>query len=254
MGINDQQINELAQKDPLAEKWKAKEYFNREQPQHKIELKSYSISKHPVTVGEYGAFLEAAGYQKRTYWTKAGWLWRESTGKIQPEHWDNEKWTWCESLPVIGVSWYESVAYCTWLSEMDRKKYRLPTEAEWEKAARGTDIRLYPWGREFDANLCNTRARNLKQTVSVNEYTPGGESPYGCDDMAGNVSEWTLSEYQPYPYDGKDGRNDVEGEKLRVIRGGSWYKPKLRARVTTRGMNDPFFADTDVGFRYVCEE
>lgn len=210
MGTSNHQINWLAQRDILAKKWKAKEYFNREQPQHKIYLESYSIFKHPVTVGEYGVFLAAAGSQKITYWTKAGWIWRESTSKIQPEHWVDEKWTWPESLPVIGVSWYEAIAYCNWLSEIDGKKYRLPTEAEWGKAARGTDDRLYPWGNE--------------------------------------------SEYKPYPYDGKDGRNDIEGEKLRVIRGGSWFKPKLRARVSTRGMNDPFFTDTDVGFRYVCEE
>lgn len=180
-------------------------------------------------------------------------MWRVSIDRSQPEHWDHEKWNWRKSLPVIGVSWYEAMAYCNWLSEIEGKKYRLPTEAEWEKAARGADGRLYPWGNEFDVTLCNTQASNVGQTVSVSEYSPGGESPYGCDDMAGNVSEWTLSEYKPYPYDENDGRNEGAGEELRVIRGGSWFKPKLRARVTTRGMNDPFFADTDVGFRFVCE-
>jgi formylglycine-generating enzyme required for sulfatase activity len=146
------------------------------------------------------------------------------------------------------------MAYCEWLSDEDGENYRLPTEAEWEKAARGINARLYPWGNEFELSRCNTQASNLKRTVPVDEYDPDGESRYGCSDMAGNASEWTMSEYKPYPYDGKDGRNDIEGEKLRVIRGGSWYKPKLRARVAARGMNDPFFSDNDVGFRYVCDK
>ena len=254
MGTSDEQISRLSQLDQLAKKWMEKNYFEREKPQHKVTLASYSISKFPVTVGEYRLFIEASAYQEKRYWTESGWLWKKSTRRIQPEYWDDQKWTWNNKLPVIGVSWYEANAYCHWLSEKEGKIIRLPTEAEWEKAARGTEGRIYPWGDEFEIKLCNTKASNINKTILVDEFNLESESPYGCVDMAGNASEWTLSEYKLYPYDDRDGRNDTEGEKLRVTRGGSWFKPKIRARVSSRGMNDPFFSDNDVGFRYVWEE
>lgn len=254
MGTSEQQVDWLAQEDDLAKEWKTKGYFKREQPQHNVILAGYSIAKYPVTVGEYRLFLEADGYRVKKYWAETGWAWRKSIDKIQPKYWHDEKWIWNDRFPVIGISWHEAIAYCNWLSEVVGKKYRLPTEAEWEKAARGTDKRIYPWGNEFDSNLCNTRANKLNKTIPVDGLSPGGESPFGCADMAGNASEWTMSEYRPYPYERKDGRNDVEGKDLRVIRGGSWHKPILRARVSARGMNDPFFSDNDVGFRCVYEE
>ena len=152
---------------------------------------------------------------------------------------------------MVGVSWYEAVAYCRWLSMETGNPYRLPTEAEWEKAARGTDGRLYPWGNDFVAELCNTRANNLGRTELVGSHSPDSDSPYGCADMVGNVSEWNLSQFKPYPYVAGDGRNKEEVETERVLRGGSWFQPALRARAVSRGMNDPFFIDNDVGFRYV---
>jgi formylglycine-generating enzyme required for sulfatase activity len=253
MGTNEQQVDWLARRDDLAKKWKTRGFFKREQ-QHNVILAGYSIARYPVTVGEYRLFIDADGYRGRKYWTEAGWSWRESIDRIQPEYWRDEKWISNDRLPVIGVSWYEAIAYCNWLSEVDRKKYRLPTEAEWEKAARGTDQRLYPWGNEFDSSVCNTSANKRNKTIPVDVLGPAGDSPFGCADMAGNASEWTMSEYRPYPYVGKDGRNDLEGMNLRVIRGGSWAKPALRARVSARGMNDPFFSDNDVGFRCAGEE
>ena len=253
MGTSDQQIDWLARIDDTAKKWKEKGHFSREQPQHTVTLASYYIGRNPVTVGEYRDFARAGGSEIGRYWSGAGWAWRESVGKVQPKLWRDEKWSGDDGLPVVGVSWYEASAYCRWLSQETGRSYRLPSEAEWEKAARGTDGRLYPWGDEFDAKRCNTREGGLNQTEPVGRHSPGGASPYGCAEMAGNASEWTLSEYRPYPYDGSDGRNEEEGEGERVIRGGSWYKPMLRARVVARGMNDPFFADNDVGFRCVLE-
>jgi formylglycine-generating enzyme required for sulfatase activity len=253
MGTTNQQVDWLARRDDLAETWKEKGHFCREQPEHTLSLASYYISKYPVTVGEYRAFLRAGGYRCGQYWTEAGWAWRKSAGRVQPEFWDDGEWAGDDRLPVVGVSWYEARAYCRWLSEETEGNYRLPTEAEWEKAARGPDGRMYPWGDKFDVRRCNTRASGLNQTKPVGRYGPAGESPYGCAEMAGNASEWTLSQYRPYPYVGSDGRNDEEGETERVIRGGSWCKPVLRARVVARGMNAPFFADNDVGFRCVLE-
>jgi formylglycine-generating enzyme required for sulfatase activity len=253
MGTSDRQVDWLAERDQLARKWREKGAFSREQPQHPVVLGSYTISKYPVTVGSYREFAKAGGYRCRRYWTEAGWAWRESVGRLRPDFWDDETWAGDAGLPVVGVSWYEAMAYCCWLTEVTGTRYRLPTEAEWEKAARGTDGRLYPWGDAFDSARCNTRATGLKRTEPVGKRSPGGESPCGCAEMAGNASEWTLSQYRPYPNDGSDGRNAEDGEAERVIRGGSWYKPVLRARVVSRGMNDPFFADNDVGFRIVGE-
>ena len=253
MGISDQQIDQLARIDDSAKKWKEKGYFRREQPQHTVTLASYHMGKYPVTVRQYREFVLAGGYQIARYWTEAGWAWRESTGRVEPAFWGEEKWSGDDLLPVVGVSWYEARAYCEWLGGETRRRYRLPTEAEWEKAARGADGRLYPWGDEFEAWRCNTRASGLNGTVAVGQHSPAGESPYGCVEMAGNASEWTLSEYRNYPYDGDDGRNEEEGEGERVIRGGAWQKPSLRARTVARGMNDPFFSDDDVGFRCMRE-
>jgi formylglycine-generating enzyme required for sulfatase activity len=249
MGTSDRQADWLAQRSDRARKWRVKGYFDREQPQHAVILPDYTIAKYPVTVGEYQAFVEAAGYLQRQYWTDSGWEWREADGIVKPGRWDDERWTGDSDLPVIGVSWYEACAYCRWLSEASGRTYRLPTEAEWEKAARGPDGRVYPWGDAFDASRCNARPSGWKRTTPVARYSPAGDSPYGCADMVGNGSEWTMTQYRPYPYDAHDGRDDPAGGAERVIRGGSWYKPPLRARVASRGMNDPFFRDDDVGFR-----
>ncbi len=252
MGTSDQQIERLASDLELARKWQQKGRFGREQPQHTVILPDYAIGRYPVTVGEYRLFVQAGGYHHRGFWTGAGWRWREAGGIVEPDLWKEEKWTGDARQPVVGVSWYEAVAYCRWLSAETGRGYRLPTEAEWEKAARGTDARLYPWGDVFEALRCSTRASGLGQTVPVGQHGPAGESPYGCREMGGNASEWTSSQYWPYPYAGDDGRNTAEGDAERVIRGGSWYKPILRARVAARGMNDPFFRDNDVGFRCAC--
>lgn len=249
MGISDQQIDRLVRIDDSAKEWKEKGYFDREQPQHLVTLASYYMTKYPVTVREYRAFVAAGGYQMTRYWTEAGWAWIKSTGRVAPTLWGEEKWSGDDQLPVVGVSWYEARAYCEWLGGETGRRYQLPTEAEWEKAVRGIDGRLYPWGNEFEAWRRNTRASGLNRTVPVGQHSPAGESPYRCAEMGGNASEWTLSEYRSYPYVKDDGRNQEEGEGMRVIRGGSWHKPVLRARTVARGVNDPSFSDDDVGFR-----
>jgi len=251
IGTSEAQIDRLAKRDKLAKKWKQKGYFNREGPQHTVTLESYFIGKYPVTVDKYRIFVTTGGYLSREYWTEAGWNWRGTVGKVKPDYWEDEIFTRNDLLPVVGVSWYEAVAYCYWLSAEAGKAYRLPTEAEWEKAARGSDGRLYPWGNDFVDKLCNTRAKNLGGTEPVGSHSPESDSPYGCADMVGNISEWTLSQFKPYPYFASDGRNAEETKSERVLRGGSWFQPALRARVTSRGMNDPFFTDNDVGFRCI---
>ena len=248
MGISDEQIDRLVLHSGEARAWREKGRFDRERPDHTVVLPVFSIAVHPVSLGEYRRFVNGGAYAQPQFWTAAGRRWIAGTSRSCPDHWDESPWGDDRRLPVVGVSWYEATAYCAWLSEHVGRSVRLPSEAEWEKAARGTDGLLYPWGDRFEPSRCNTRACGPGRTTPVDGF-PGGRSPYGTHDMIGNVSEWTSSRFEPYPYDAADGRENLEGEWLRVTRGGSWFSPDVRARATSRGMNDPWFTDHDLGFR-----
>lgn len=250
-GTGDRQIEWLVQHTNWAQGWVEKGFFAREQPQHTLYLPAYAIGIYPVTVGEFRLFVDAGSYSNRDYWTDSGWEWREANNVDRPAFWDEALWTGDPRLPVVGVSWYETTAYGRWLSNSLGKRCRLPSEMEWEKAARGEDGRLYPWGNLFERGKCNTRAAAIHHTVPVGSYSPSGDSPYGCSDMVGNVSEWVLSKFVPYPYVAGDGRENHQGTAERITRGGSWHSPDFRARITSRGMNDPGFRDNDLGFRVV---
>jgi formylglycine-generating enzyme required for sulfatase activity len=148
--------------------------FDHEQPQHRLALPDYYLAKTPVGHAQYRAFVLATG-RKASY----GW-----TNRIPPR---GE-----EDHPVVNVTWYDAMNYCQWLSEVTGRNYGLPSEAEWEKGARGTGGRIYPWGNQWDATRCNSKESGLKKTISVHAY-PQGASPNGVLDMAGNVCEWTRS-------------------------------------------------------------
>ena len=150
----------------------------------------------------------------------------------------------------MGVSWYEAAAYANWLSKKTGKIYCLPTEAQWEKAARGTGGREYPWGNEFDKNLCNSEECGLNRTSPVGIFTKG-ESPYGCMDMAGNVLEW-CSDWFEEDYYKKSPKKNPRGPgngSLRVLRGGCWFFDARDCRTAFRGGFLPADRDYDVGFR-----
>lgn len=144
-----------------------------ETPQHTVELPAYRIGKHPVTNRQYAEFLKHVKTQEEP--KRTGWFLREPP-QAKLEH------------PVVGVSWYDACAYCAWLSQVTGRTYRLPSEAEWEKAARGTDGRRYPWGNDWAENCANV---NHNDTTPLDAYA-AGVSPYGCLDLLGNVQEWTL--------------------------------------------------------------
>ena len=143
-----------------------------------VWLDEYAIGKYPITNQEYKAFTDATGYQTPVHWVD---------GKI-PEGKENH--------PVVNVNYYDAQAYCKWLSKITGETYRLPTEEEWEKAARGADGRRYPWGNEWNSNLANTVESGIGDTTPVGKYSPNGDSPYGVADMVGNVWEWTSTEWE----------------------------------------------------------
>jgi formylglycine-generating enzyme required for sulfatase activity len=143
------------------------------------------------------------------------------------------------------------MAYCRWLSSVTGKAITLPSEAQWEKAARGDrDRREYPWGDRWDAAKCNTSELGLGGTTPVGIF-PEGASPYGCLDMVGNVWEWTQSLFKSYKYDSLDGREDLKAEGTRVLRGGSFYLDLDGARCACRNRNFPYFFHDFFGFRVV---
>jgi formylglycine-generating enzyme required for sulfatase activity len=197
-----------------------------------VYLPDYYMARTPVTNAQYAAFVKAADHKPPGYWVAK----KPAQG--------------LENHPVVEVSWHDAMAYCGWLVEIVGRPYRLPSEAEWEKAARGADGRIYPWGNEWDAQRCNTEEGNKEETTLVGSY-PQGASPYGLLDMAGNVWEWTLSLYRPYPYRSSDGREDPRAEGTRVLRGGSWFHRRRYARVSHRNLNIPINLSGDVGFRVV---
>ncbi|MBE9520943.1 MAG: SUMF1/EgtB/PvdO family nonheme iron enzyme, partial [Proteobacteria bacterium] len=172
--------------------------YGDDKKQVKIE-RPFRIDIYPVTNRQFEAFIQDKGYQSEDYWSNKGKEWRQENNITQPGYWDDEEWNQPEH-PVVGVSYYEAEAYAKWAGK------ELPTDEQWERAARGTDGRTYPWGDEFDKEKCNTTDESgIGKTTRVTRY-PNGISPDGCYDMAGNVWEWTTS----------------SKGKLLMLRGGSW--------------------------------
>jgi formylglycine-generating enzyme required for sulfatase activity len=234
------------------------EWFADEKPQHEVFLDAFWIDRTEVTNAQYAAFLNERGNQ-----TERGvqWMILEDEGclieRVGEQYRPKPGY---ESHPAVLVTWFGARAYCEWAGK------RLPSEAEWEKAARGTDRRVYPWGREFDCRLGNFDDETQRQSyvvpggpncdgydriAPVGSY-PDGASPYGALDMAGNVWEWTLSIYSGYPYNPRDGREDATAGDARVLRGGAWYAlVGGRARCASRVSRGHDFSGVSLGLRCV---
>ena len=201
--------------------------FESGNPQHITSVDAFWIDQTEVTNEMYAKCVQTS----------------RCTPPFNTSHFSDRKYA---THPVCNVNWYQAGAYCSWAGR------RLPTEAEWEKAARGTDARFYPWGSELDCEHANHNKNCVKDTTPVGSYEIG-KSPYGAYDMAGNVWEWTASVYKPYPYNAADGREDPNSSDLRTIRGGSWenygiYNIYL-VRTYIRGWADPSFWVHFIGFR-----
>ena len=166
----------------------------------------------------------------------------------RPGYWDDPALS-SPARPVVGVNWHEANAYCTWLSAVTGKSFRLPVELEWEKAARGVDGRVYPWGDQFDSHKCNSVEGQIYRTTPVGLF-PSGVSPNGIFDASGNVWEWTDSWYKAYPGQKADQSKDY-GEKYRTVRGGSWDLDRRFVRCATRTRNVPDSFSGSIGFRLV---
>ncbi len=233
-----------------------------EQPSHRLTLSDYYIMKTPVTNAQFLSFIEATGHRKPLFWQKDGFPANKA------DH------------PVVGVSFLDAVAFCRWASEMTGLPVRLPTEPEWEKAARGSEGFIYPWGNHWDVKLTNTSEGKLKDTSPVGKFSPQGDSPYHISDMAGNVQHWISNLYGPYPYDPSDGRetfiNNIDREAglpfvthetgttsvinsleaswdKSVIRGSSWRESREQCRCAYRSWAAPMHRSDDTGFRCCYE-
>jgi formylglycine-generating enzyme required for sulfatase activity len=223
--------------------------WDDEKPQHEHEIEQpYAISRYPATNAQYAAFVEAGGYREERYWTEAArkYVWRG--GKVKAENEDELRegpYDFGEpsnlpNHPVVGVTWYEAVAFCLWLTEVLRGRGEiggdqgigLPTEPQWEKAARGDDGRIYPWGAEPDSEKANYSDTGIGTTSAVGCF-PGGTSPYGVEDLSGNVWGWCRTKwesgYRPYEND-----STLEGAARRVVRGGAFSHSSRIVRCASR--------------------
>ncbi|MBE9507778.1 MAG: formylglycine-generating enzyme family protein [Chloroflexi bacterium] len=216
------------------------ESLESERPAHTAYVRAFYVDRYPVTNEEYKRFVDATGHPVPCYDVE----WAEP----HDYNWDPEKRTppeGREKHPVVLVGWEDARAYAAWAGK------RLPTEAEWERAARGTDGRRWPWGNEFIADRCNTGESDSQGTTPVGQYSPEGDSPEGVGDTVGNVWEWTSSLFRPYPYDANDGRESQQADGWRTLRGGSWRNDLDRARCTAR-LDGDFLFFNNVGFRCVA--
>lgn len=226
-----------------SDKSKDSQAFDREMPQHRVEVAAFQIARHPVTVAEYSLAVNHGTVRKPPDSGNATWAMQQQ----RPDH------------PVVCVSWQDATAYITWLvSATGQPGWQLPTEAEWEKAARwdlqSNSSRINPWGDTFDQNRCNTSESGIGTTSPVGSYPANdarrsGASPYGVEEMTGNVWEWTDSLYKDYPYIQNDGREDQQSAENRALRGGSWRVSARSARVAYRSVSAPDDLNGGTGFR-----
>lgn len=245
----------LMDSDPKKDGLADGDEYDDKRRQCKLYLPRYYIARYPVTVAQFRAFVEDSGYQPG----------------------DEDSLQGLPNRPVVHVGWYEALKYCNWLTERLREwrgvpeplatllcregwRVSLPSEAEWEKAARGTDGRIYPWGDKPDPEWANYDETGINTTSAVGCF-PGGDLPYGCLDMAGNVWEWTRSLWgtdwqEPkfkYRYDLKDGREDLEAPDnvLRVLRGSAFWYDHRDVRCAFRDRYLPNYQHRSFGFRVV---
>jgi len=216
---------------PAGEFTMGSELADNEQPVHTLYLAAYYIDKYEVTNQAYQQCVDAGVCRAPS----------DTSSSTRKEYYGNPEFS---NYPLIYANWVMANTYCQW------RDARLPTEAEWEKAARGTDERIYPWGNEFGCSFANMVIQGeqcVGDTTAVGSYETG-ISPYGLYDMAGNAIEWTSSIMKSYPYDKNDGREDPSVLRNHIIRGGSWYyENETYSRVSIRDALNSMTNDPDIG-------
>ncbi|MCT9930859.1 ergothioneine biosynthesis protein EgtB [Planotetraspora sp. A-T 1434] len=235
--------------------------YDNERPAHRMYLPGYWIDRFPVSNAAYAEFIAAGGYDDPRWWMPKGWEWVETTGVHAPLFWQRDGDTWWRTRfgreepvpmdePVQHVSWYEADAYARWAGK------RLPTEAEWEKACGG---RTYPWG-DGDPGLAHANLGHRAARPAPIGAFPEGASPYGAEQLIGDVWEWTDSWFLPYPgfrsFPYKE-YSEVffgETETYRVLRGGSWATHPTAVRTTFRNWDYPIRRQIFAGFRCARSE
>jgi formylglycine-generating enzyme required for sulfatase activity len=229
--------------------------YEREEPSHHVDVGTFDMSRYPITVEQYQSFVEAAdGYSADGWWPPGGLEWkRANPPAARPINLPS-------NAPQGNATWYEARAFCAWLSARRGEDVRLPTEAEWEWAARGPAGGLYPWGNRPDSSLANSREAAVLQPMSVGSFenaTPWG--PDGPSDLIGNIWEWCSSAIETddrtfaYPYDAHDGREGSEGGDMfkRATRGGYFGTSQAVSRSSLRGRDIPSVRVERQGFRPV---
>tara|TARA_Y100000590_G_scaffold363027_1_gene420470 strand:+ start:19552 stop:20319 length:768 start_codon:yes stop_codon:yes gene_type:complete len=200
---------------------------------HSISINSFEISKFPVTNLAYQRFIEQTNHTLPSHWHRG-------FPEILCDH------------PVVEVNWYDAIAYCKWLSDATGVKHRIPTEIEWERAARGVENNVYPWGNSFNFKNCNCWELGVGWTTPVNCFLSSASS-FGVLDMVGNVWEWCSTLFIDYPYKVHDGREDFEVDGWRVLRGGSWMDHEWGVRAARRLSGNPIAFSHNTGFRVIRE-
>jgi formylglycine-generating enzyme required for sulfatase activity len=262
MGSTKEQIDDLSERFPDIES----KLLEREIPQHKPYIKEFRIGKYPITNEEFENFIKNTQYKTTAEKKESGFIFNPDFTVVKGASWKHPFGSDSSikkkgNHPANQVSWYDAIEFCKWLSKKTNKKYRLPTEAEWEKAARGTDGRRFPWGNKWNPSICNAEYR-IKDTTPVDMFSPEADSPFGCSDMCGNVFEWTSttigninpwpSKYK-YPYKARDGREDLNLKMRRVGRGGSYSRNEVYCRTAFRFADPPDDRYSAQGFRVVLE-
>ena len=221
------------------------ESFALSRPLHILPIKSFAIMQGTVTNQQFANFVSAGGYRIEDYWSEMGLRWRKSKASIIPAFWDDANFNAPEQ-PVVGISWYEALAFANWLSIETGDVWRLPSEVEWEAAA------------SFDGTgTIHTAASGLRKTIPA--IGTGYQSSHGVWNLRGNVWEWCSTRWgrnwqsldYSYPYDASDGREDLSGSYARVMRGGSWFDPLQEAHPAKRARYLPGSRGSNIGFRLI---